>query len=131
MLKVVEETNLDLAVKINTENIEIKNQAKQDEKAVDKQNKITPLNQNQGMNPPSQKSDILISFSLPGEKPDIPISPSEKPIIPVSPTQKPKKITKKEEPIQKPEINKQNVNIQKPILKPQIQKKRSKKQDKS
>ena len=127
LLKVVEETNLDLAVKINPEkNIEIKeNEAKQDEKTFDEPIKqITPLRQSEKINPPSQKSDIPIS---PSKKPSIPISPSKKPSIPISPTQKPKTITKQEQPIQKPESNKQNINIQKPIMKPQIQKEKIKK----
>ena len=127
LLKVVEETNLDLAVKINPEkNIEIKeNEAKQDEKTFDDPKKqITPSRQSEELNSPSQKSDILIS---PSEKPIIPISPSEKPSIPISPIQKPKKITKQEQPIQKPKSNKQITNIQKPIMKPQIQKEKIKK----
>ena len=117
LLKVVEETNLDLAVKINPEkNIEIKeNVAKQDENTVDEPKKqITQSRQSEEINTPSQKSDI-------------PISPSEKPSIPISPIQKPKKITQQEQPIQKPKSNKQNVNIQKPIMKPQIQKEKIKK----
>ena len=127
LLKVVEETNLDLAGKINLEkNIEIKeNVAKQDEITVEKPKKqITPSRQSEEINPPSQKSDILIS---PSKKPSIPISPSKKPIIPISPTQKPKTITKQEQPTQKPESNKQIINIQKPIMKPQIQKEKNKK----
>ena len=115
LLKVVEETNLDLAVKVNPEkNIEIKeNEATQDEKTFDEPIKqITPSKQSEKINPPSQKSDIPIS---PSEKPSIPISPSNKPTIPISPTQKPKTITKQEQPIQKPKSNKQNINIQKPI----------------
>ena len=117
LLKVVEETNLDLAVKISPEkNIEIKeNEAKQDEKSFDEPKKqITPSRQSEEINTPSQKSDI-------------PISPSEKPSIPISPIQKPKKITQQEQPIQKPKSNKQNINIQKPIMKPQIQKEKIKK----
>ena len=105
LLKVVEETNLDLAVKINPEkNIEIKeNVAKQDENTVDEPNKqITPSRQSEEINPPSKK-------------PGIPISPSKKPSIPITPIQKPKTITKQEQPIQKPESNKQIINIQKPI----------------
>ena len=127
LLKVVEETNLDLAVKINPEkNIEIKkNEAKQDEKTFDEPIKqITPSRQSEEINPPSQKSDILIA---PSKKPSIPISPSKKPIIPISPIQKPKTITKQDQPIQKPESNKQIINIQKPIMKPQIQKEKIKK----
>ena len=76
LLKVVEETNLDLAVKINPEkNIEIKeNVAKQDENTVDETKKqITTSRQSEEINLPSQKSDILIS---PNKKPSIPISPS-------------------------------------------------------
>ena len=117
LLKVVEETNLDLAVKINPEiNFEIKeNEAKQDEKTFDEPKKqITPSRQSEEINLPSQKSDILIS-------------PSKKPSIPISPIQKPKTITKQEQPIQKPESNKQIINIQKPIMKPQIQKEKIKK----
>ena len=117
LLKVVEETNLDLAVKINPEkNIEIKeNEAKQDETTVNNPKKqITLSRQSKEINPPSQKSDILIS-------------PSKKPSIPISPIQKPKTITKQEQPIQKPESNKQIINIQKPIMKPQIQKEKIKK----
>ena len=117
LLKVVEETNLDLAVKINPEkNIGIKeNVAKQDENTVDKPKKqIIPSRQSEEINPPSQKSDILIS-------------PSKKPSIPISPIQKPKTITKQDQPIQKPESNKQIINIQKPIMKPQIQKEKIKK----
>ena len=117
LLKVVEETNLDLAVKINPEkNIEIKeNVAKQDENTVDAPKKqITPSRQIEEINLPSQKSDILIS-------------PSKKPSIPISPIQKPKTITKQDQPIQKPESNKQIINIQKPIMKPQIQKEKIKK----
>ena len=117
LLKVVEETNLDLAVKINPEkNIEIKeNVAKQDENTVDKPKKqITPSSQSEEINPPSQKSDILTPQS-------------EKPSIPISPIQKPKTITKQDQPIQKPESNKQIINIQKPIMKPQIQKEKIKK----
>ena len=117
LLKVVEETNLDLAVKINPEkNIEIKeNVAKQDENTFDEPKKqITPSRQSAEINPPSQKSDILIS-------------PSKKPSIPISPIQKPKTITKQDQPIQKPESNKQIINIQKPIIKPQIQKEKIKK----
>ena len=127
LLKVVEETNLDLAVKINPEkNIEIKeNEAKQDEKTFDEPIKqITPSRQSEEINPPSQKSDIPIS---PSKKPSIPISPSKKPSIPISPIQKPKTITKQEQPIQKPKSNKQIINIQKPIMKPQIQKEKIKK----
>ena len=117
LLKVVEETNLDLAVKINPEkNIEIKeNVAKQDENTVDEPKKqITPSRQSEEIILPSQKSDILIS-------------PSKKPSIPISPIQKPKTITKQDQPIQKPESNKQIINIQKPIMKPQIQKEKIKK----
>ena len=117
LLKVVEETNLDLAVKINPEkNIEIKeNVAKQDENTVDEPKKqITQSRQSEEINTPSQKSDI-------------PISPSVKPSIPISPIQKPKTITKQEQPIQKPKSNKQIINIQKPIMKPQIQKEKIKK----
>ena len=117
LLKVVEETNLDLAVKINPEkNIEIKeNVAKQDENTVDEPKKqITPSRQSEEINPPSQKSDILIS-------------PSKKPSIPISPIQKPKTITKQNQPIQKPKSNKQIINIQKPIMKPQIKKEKIKK----
>ena len=117
LLKVVEETNLDLAVKINPEKkLEIKeNEVKQDEKTVDEPKKqITPSRQSEEINPPSQKSDILIS-------------PSKKPSIPISPIQKPKTITKQDQPIQKPESNKQIINIQKPIMKPQIQKEKIKK----
>ena len=117
LLKVVEETNLDLAVKINPEkNIEIKeNVAKHDENTVDEPKKqITPSRQSEEINSPSQKSDILIS-------------PSKKPSIPISPIQKPKTITKQNQPIQKPESKKQIINIQKPIMKPQIQKEKIKK----
>ena len=117
LLKVVEETNLDLAVKINPEkNNEIKeNVAKQDENTVDETKKqITPSRQSEEINTPSQKPDILIS-------------PSKKPSIPISPIQKPKTITKQDQPIQKPESNKQIINIQKPIMKPQIQKEKIKK----
>ena len=117
LLKVVEETNLDLAVKISPEkNIVIReNEAKQDENTVDEPKKqITPSRQSEEINPPSQKSDILIS-------------PSKKPSIPISPIQKPKTITKQEQPIQKPDSNKQIINIQKPIMKPQIQKEKIKK----
>ena len=106
LLKVVEEANLDLAVKISPgKNIEIKeNEASKDEKTFDKPIKqMTPSRQSEQLNPSSQKSDIPIS---PSEKPSIPISPSKKPSIPISPTQKPKKITQQEQPTQKPKSNK-------------------------
>ena len=64
---------------------------------------------------------------VPSKKPSIPMSPSKKPSIPISPIQKPKTITKQDQPIQKPESNKQIINIQKPIMKPQIQKEKIKK----
>ena len=115
MLKVVEETNLEIK-----EDIQEKKNSKEiktDDK--DKNNKKDIVS-------PSVKPKVVDKIVVPAEKPNIPVSPAEKPNIPFSPAEKPTVISKNTEPIQKPKMVSKVSNIQKPITKPQIQKEKIK-----
>ena len=115
MLKVVEETNLEIKEEIQ-------------EKATYKEMKTNEDHRNEKKEivSPIAKPKVLNKTVLPEEKPSIPVSPAEKPNIPVSPAEKPTVLSENTKPIQKPKILSKVSNIQKPITKPQIQKQKIK-----
>ena len=115
MLKVVEETNLEIKEEIQ-------------EKATSKEMKTNEDDKNEKKEivSPIVKPKVLNKTVVPTEKPSIPVSPAEKPSIPVSPAEKPTVLSENTKPIQKPKILSKVSNIQKPITKPQIQKQKIK-----
>ena len=115
MLKVVEETNLEIKEEIQ-------------EKATNKEMKTNEDDRNEKKEivSPIVKPKVLKKTAVPAEKPNIPVSPAEKPNIPVSPAEKPTLLSENTKPIQKPKILSKVSNIQKPITKPQIQKQKIK-----
>ena len=115
MLKVVEETNLEIKEEIQ-------------EKATSKEMKTNEDDKNEKKEivSPIVKPKVLNKTLVPAEKPSIPVSPAEKPNIPVSPAEKPTVLSENTKPIQKPKILSKVSNIQKPITKPQIQKQKIK-----
>ena len=115
MLKVIEETNLEIKEDIQ-------------EKATSKEMKTNEEDRNEKKEivSPIVKPKVLNKTVVPVEKPSIPLSPAEKPNIPVSPAEKPAVLSENTKPIQKPKILSKVSNIQKPITKPQIQKQKIK-----
>ena len=105
MLKVVEETNLEIKEEIQ-------------EKATSKEMKTNEDDKNEKKEivSPIVKPKVLNKTIVPPEKPSIPVSPAEKPIV----------LSENTKPIQKPKILSKVSNIQKPITKPQIQKEKIK-----
>lgn len=105
MLKVVEETNLEIKEEIQ-------------EKATSKEMKTNEDDKNEKKEivSPIVKPKVLNKTIVPPEKPSIPVSPAEKPIV----------LSENTKPIQKPKILSKVSNIQKPITKPQIQKQKIK-----
>ena len=105
MLKVVEETNLEIKEEIQ-------------EKATYKEMKTNEDDRNEKKEivSPIVKPKILKKTTVPAEKPKIPVSPAEKPTL----------LSENTKPIQKPKILSKVSNIQKPITKPQIQKQKIK-----
>ena len=105
MLKVVEETNLEIKEEIQ-------------EKANSKEMKTIEENRNEKKEivSPIVKPKVLNKTIVPPEKPSIPVSPAQKPIV----------LSENTKPIQKPKILSKVSNIQKPITKPQIQKQKIK-----
>ena len=105
MLKVVEETNLEIKEEIQ-------------EKATSKEMKTNEDDKNEKKEivSPIVKPKVLNKTIVPPEKPIIPVSPAEKPIV----------LSENTKPIQKPKILSKVSNIQKPITKPQIQKQKIK-----
>ena len=105
MLKVVEETNLEIKEEIQ-------------EKATYKEMKTNEDDKNEKKEivSPIVKPKVLNKTIVPPEKPSIPVSPAEKPIV----------LSENTKPIQKPKILSKVSNIQKPITKPQIQKQKIK-----
>ena len=105
MLKVVEETNLEIKEEIQ-------------EKATSKEMKTNEDDKNEKKEivSPIVKPKVLNKTIVPPEKPSIPVSPSEKPAV----------VSENTKPIQKPKILSKVSNIQKPITKPQIQKEKIK-----
>jgi len=105
MLKVVEETNLEIKEEIQ-------------EKATYKEMKTNEDDRNEKKEivSPIVKPKILKKTVVPAEKPKIPVSPAEKPTL----------LSENTKPIQKPKILSKVSNIQKPITKPQIQKQKIK-----
>ena len=101
MLKVVEETNLEIKEEIQ-------------EKATSKEMKTNEDDKNEKKEivSPIVKPKVLNKTIVPPEKPSIPVSPAEKPTV----------LSENTKPIQKPKILSKVSNIQKPITKPQIQK---------
>ena len=115
MLKVVEETNL-----------EIKEEIQEKESYKEMKTNEDDRNEKKEIVSPIVKPKVLNKTVLPEEKPSIPVSPAEKPNIPVSPAEKPTVLSENTKPIQKPKILSKVSNIQKPITKPQIQKQKIK-----
>ena len=115
MLKVVEETNLEIKEeiqqKVTSKEMKTANKIKNDKKQI-----VSPI----------VKPKVIDKTQVPAEKPSIPVSPAEKPNIPVSPAEKPTVLSENTKPIQKPKILSKVSNIQKPITKPQIQKQKIK-----
>ncbi len=111
MLKVVEETNL-----------EIKEEIQENTTSKEMKTKYEDRNEKKEIASPLVKPKVLNKTIVPAEKPSIPISPAEKPNIPFSPAEKPTLVSENTKPIQKPKILSKVSNIQKPITKPQIQK---------
>ena len=105
MLKVVEETNLEIKEEIQ-------------EKATYKEMKTNEDDRNEKKEivSPIVKPKVLKKTAVPAEKPNIPVSPAEKPTL----------LSENTKPIQKPKILSKVSNIQKPITKPQIQKQKIK-----
>ena len=105
MLKVVEETNLEIKEEIQ-------------EKATYKEMKTNEDDRNEKKEivSPIVKPKVLNKTVVPAEKPNIPVSPAEKPTV----------LSENTKPIQKPKILSKVSNIQKPITKPQIQKQKIK-----
>ena len=105
MLKVVEETNLEIKEEIQ-------------EKATYKEMKTNEDDRNEKKEivSPIVKPKVLKKTAVPTEKPKIPVSPAEKPTL----------LSENTKPIQKPKILSKVSNIQKPITKPQIQKQKIK-----
>ena len=105
MLKVIEETNLEIKEDIQ-------------EKATSKEMKTNEEDRNEKKEivSPIVKPKVLNKTIVPPEKPSIPVSPAEKPIV----------LSENTKPIQKPKILSKVSNIQKPITKPQIQKQKIK-----
>ena len=105
MLKVVEETNLEIKEEIQ-------------EKATYKEMKTNEDHRNEKKEivSPIVKPKVLKKTAVPAEKPNIPVSPAEKPTV----------LSENTKPIQKPKILSKVSNIQKPITKPQIQKQKIK-----
>ena len=105
MLKVVEETNLEIKEEIQ-------------EKATNKEMKTNEDDRNEKKEivSPIVKPKVLKKTAVPAEKPKIPVSPAEKPTL----------LSENTKPIQKPKILSKVSNIQKPITKPQIQKQKIK-----
>ena len=105
MLKVVEETNLEIKEEIQ-------------EKATNKEMKTNEDDRNEKKEivSPIVKPKVLKKTAVPAEKPKIPVSPAEKPTL----------LPENTKPIQKPKILSKVSNIQKPITKPQIQKQKVK-----
>ena len=115
MLKVVEETNLE--VKEEVQEKETFKEIKTDDK--DKNNKKNVVSQ-------IVKPKVIEKIVVPPEKPNTPVSPAKKPNIPVSPATKPAVVSENSKPIQKPKMVSKVSNIQKPITKPQILKEKIK-----
>ena len=115
MLKVVEETNL-----------EIKEEIQEKESYKEMKTNEDDRNEKKEIVSPIVKPKVLNKKLVPAEKPSIPVSPAEKPNIPVSPAEKPTVLSENTKPIQKPKILSKVSNIQKPITKPQIQKQKIK-----
>ena len=115
MLKVVEETNLEIKEAI---------QKKETSKEIETNDE--DRNEKKEIVSPTVKQKVLDKTVIPLEKPSVPVSPKEKPNIPVSPAEKPAVVSENTKPIQKPKILSKVSNIQKPITKPQIQKQKIK-----
>ncbi|MFL2813439.1 MAG: hypothetical protein ACJ0BU_01615 [Candidatus Puniceispirillales bacterium] len=115
MLKVVEETNL-----------EIKEEIQEKESYKEMKTNEDDRNEKKEIVSPIVKPKVLKKTAVPAEKPNIPVSPAEKPNIPVSPAEKPTLLSENTKPIQKPKILSKVSKIQKPITKPQIQKQKIK-----
>ena len=115
MLKVIEETNLEIKEDIQ-------------EKRTSKEMKTNEEDRNEKKEivSPIVKPKVLNKTVVPVEKPSIPLSPAEKPNVPVSPAEKPAVLSENTKPIQKPKILSKVSNIQKPITKPYIQKEKIK-----
>ena len=125
MLKVVEETNLEIKEEIQ-EKATFKEMKTNNDDRKEKKEIFSPIVKPKVLNKtvvPAEKPSIPVS---PAEKPSIPVSPVEKPNIPVSPAEKPTVLSENTKPIQKPKILSKVSNIQKPITKPQIQKQKIK-----
>ena len=115
MLKVVEETNLEIKEAI---------QKKETSKEIETNDE--DRNEKKEIVSPTVKPKVLDKIVVPVEKPSVPVSPKGKPNIPVSPAEKPAVVSEKTKPIQKPKILSKVSNIKKPITKPQIQKEKIK-----
>ena len=115
MLKVVEETNLEIKEETQ-EKVTFKEMKTDNKDRNDKKEIVSPI----------VKPKVLDKTIVPAEKPNIPVTPAEKPNIPVTPAVKPEVVSHKTKPIQKPKIVSKVENIQKPITKPQIQKEKIK-----
>ena len=123
ILKVVDETNLEIKEKItqedkqkldvNKENIKDK-PLKKVEPEIKKED--TPIIKSDPVNKkikvPTKKPDLVSKNTIPIEKPKIPISPSKKPEL----------LSEAEIPLKKPQNNTKILKVQKPIMKPQIKK---------
>ena len=105
MLKVVEETNLEIKEEIQ-EKVTYKEMKTNEDDRNEKKEIVSPI----------VKPKVLNKTIVPPEKPSIPVSPAQKPIV----------LSENTKPIQKPKILSKVSNIQKPITKPQIQKQKIK-----
>ena len=125
MLKVVEETNLEIKEETQ-EKVTFKEMKTDNKDRNDKKEIVSPIVKPKVLDKtivPAEKPNIPVT---PAEKPNIPVTPAEKPNIPVTPAVKPRVVSHKTKPIQKPKIVSKVENIQKPITKPQIQKEKIK-----
>ena len=105
MLKVVEETNLEIKEEIQEKSTYKEMKTNEDDRN-EKKEIVSPI----------VKPKVLKKTAVPAEKPKIPVSPAEKPTL----------LSENTKPIQKPKILSKVSNIQKPITKPQIQKQKIK-----
>ncbi len=128
ILKVVDETNLEIKEKItqedkqkldvNKENIKdkplkkVEPEIKKEDTPIIKSDPVTKK-----IKVPTKKPDLVSKNTIPIEKPKIPISPSKKPEL----------VSEAEIPLKKPQNNTKILKVQKPIMKPQIKKEKIKK----
>jgi len=121
ILKVADETNLEIKEKITQENKQKLDDNKENIK--DKPLKKIEPEVKKEDTPIINSDPVTKNIKVPAKKPEL-ISentiPIEKPKIPVSPSAKPKLSSETEIPVKKPQKNTKISKVQKPIMKPQI-----------